>query len=94
MSVLNCPVCRGAMKETTKNNVSIDICTQCRGVWLDRGELEKLMDGIMPERNRHDNRQSYIDHDDDDDDYRYRERSHGHGHKKRSKLSTFMEIFD
>ena len=91
MSVLTCPVCRGAMKETTKNNVSIDICTQCRGVWLDRGELEKLMDGIMPERHRHDSRSASIDHDDDDDDRGY---GRSHGHKKRSKLSTFMEIFD
>lgn len=42
MSVLTCPVCQGGMREVNKNGVLIDTCTQCRGVWLDRGELEKL----------------------------------------------------
>lgn len=36
------PVCQGTMKEVSKGGVLIDTCTQCRGVWLDRGELEKL----------------------------------------------------
>jgi Zn-finger nucleic acid-binding protein len=51
MSVLNCPVCQGAMREINKNGILIDTCTQCRGVWLDRGELEKLssMVGAPPE---------------------------------------------
>ena len=42
MSVLTCPVCQGAMREVNKEGILIDVCTQCRGVWLDRGELEKL----------------------------------------------------
>lgn len=42
MSHLTCPVCRGQMREIDKLGVHIDTCTQCRGVWLDRGELEKL----------------------------------------------------
>lgn len=50
MSVLSCPVCQGAMREVNKGGVLIDTCTQCRGVWLDRGELEKLsaMVGEVP----------------------------------------------
>jgi uncharacterized protein len=31
------------MREVNKGGVLIDTCTQCRGVWLDRGELEKLI---------------------------------------------------
>jgi len=42
MSVLTCPVCQGAMREVSKDGILIDVCSQCRGVWLDRGELEKL----------------------------------------------------
>lgn len=42
MSALSCAVCQGAMKEVSRNGVLIDTCTQCRGVWLDRGALEKL----------------------------------------------------
>lgn len=47
MSVLTCPVCKGSMREMNKQGVLIDVCTQCRGVWLDRGELEKLA-GMLP----------------------------------------------
>lgn len=42
MHVLVCPVCKGSMQEINKSGVAIDVCTVCRGVWLDRGELEKL----------------------------------------------------
>ncbi|HRD77063.1 MAG TPA: zf-TFIIB domain-containing protein [Hyphomicrobiaceae bacterium] len=84
MSVLNCPVCQGAMREITRNGVLIDTCTQCRGVWLDRGELEKLasivtepeprsfLSGAMPARPRDDRpverRDEHRGHWRDDDD--------------------------
>jgi Zn-finger nucleic acid-binding protein len=48
MSVLTCPVCQGQMREMNKDGVLIDVCTQCRGVWLDRGELEKLAAFMQP----------------------------------------------
>lgn len=44
MIALNCPVCRAPFKETVKDSVLIDVCTECRGIWLDRGELETLLD--------------------------------------------------
>lgn len=44
MTVIDCPVCHAAFKEVVNEGVLIDICTECRGIWLDRGELEKLMD--------------------------------------------------
>ena len=31
------------MQEISRNGVHVDVCTSCRGVWLDRGELEKLL---------------------------------------------------
>ncbi|CAM4415701.1 TFIIB-type zinc ribbon-containing protein [Paenibacillus tarimensis] len=44
---MNCPVCDGIrMREVEKDGVMIDICPQCKGVWLDRGELDKLMGGV------------------------------------------------
>lgn len=43
MSALKCPVCEGAFREVLREGILIDVCTQCRGVWLDRGELEKLL---------------------------------------------------
>jgi uncharacterized protein len=34
------------MREVERNGVHIDVCTKCKGVWLDRGELEKMLSGM------------------------------------------------
>jgi len=48
---MNCPVCEGTrMREVEKNGILIDICPTCKGVWLDRGELEKLMQDVREVR--------------------------------------------
>ena len=41
---LTCPKCQGAMRSYERNGIQIDQCTECRGVFLDRGELEQLID--------------------------------------------------
>jgi hypothetical protein len=38
------------MREVEKNGIMIDICPSCKGVWLDRGELEKLMSDVREVR--------------------------------------------
>lgn len=38
-----CPVCKQQLMNTKRLGVEIDHCPQCRGVWLDRGELEKII---------------------------------------------------
>ncbi len=43
---MNCPVCGDRMREIQKYSVELDICPGCRGVWLDRGELEKIIDMV------------------------------------------------
>lgn len=43
MPLLMCPNCDAAMQAVRRASVEFDMCPQCRGVWLDRGELEKLM---------------------------------------------------
>lgn len=40
---LSCPVCRIELKQSNRHGVEIDTCPRCRGVWLDRGELDKIM---------------------------------------------------
>lgn len=93
---MQCPKCQIMMREREKGDVIIDICPQCRGVWLDAGELEKLSE----------REQRYYDDDDDDDrDRRDRgagldregERARYEGHsrpqKKRGFLSNLMEGF-
>ncbi len=40
---MQCPVCDERLREVERSGVMIDICPGCKGVWLDRGELEKLL---------------------------------------------------
>lgn len=44
MSGLTCPKCQGDMRSYERNGVTIDQCSSCRGIFLDRGELERLID--------------------------------------------------
>ncbi|MBT9447720.1 MAG: zf-TFIIB domain-containing protein [Hyphomonadaceae bacterium] len=46
MPLLTCPNDNAPMQPVRREGVEIDICTQCRGVWLDRGELEKLLSHV------------------------------------------------
>jgi uncharacterized protein len=41
---LTCPSCRVALVMSERSGVEIDYCPQCRGVWLDRGELDKIIE--------------------------------------------------
>ena len=43
-TTLICPKCGAAMRSYERNGVTIDQCTECRGIFLDRGELERLID--------------------------------------------------
>ena len=85
---MNCPSCQTVMREREQVNVIIDICPNCRGVFLDAGELEKL-----GERER----RYYDDDDDDDDDDRRRSSSSSEysgsrpPQKKKSVLSSMFE---
>ena len=47
MSVLTCPKCHGDMRQYERSGVHVDQCTECRGVFLDRGELEGLVDAEL-----------------------------------------------
>jgi uncharacterized protein len=44
MSELVCPKCESPMRSYERSGITIDQCTGCRGVFLDRGELERLVD--------------------------------------------------
>ncbi len=44
MPLLMCPNDSTAMQTLERSGVRFDMCPECRGVWLDRGELEKLME--------------------------------------------------
>jgi len=83
---MNCPTCTDtSLVMADRQGVEIDYCPKCRGVWLDRGELDKIIERStqpMPSTRRDDD-----DWDDDDDKYKY-------GKKKSKTKSFFGEIFD
>ncbi|HEX8628159.1 MAG TPA: zf-TFIIB domain-containing protein [Catenuloplanes sp.] len=41
---MTCPKCHGEMRQYERSGVTVDQCGECRGIFLDRGELEKLFD--------------------------------------------------
>ena len=41
---MQCPVCDVPLKLSERQGIEIDYCPQCRGVWLDRGELDKIIE--------------------------------------------------
>jgi Zn-finger nucleic acid-binding protein len=48
---MRCPVCEDSkMREVDRDGILIDICPTCKGVWLDRGELDKLVSGVREAR--------------------------------------------
>ncbi len=102
---LVCPKCQGHMRTYERSGVTVDQCSDCRGIFLDRGELERLVDAEQGwqrshaaprehefERDRDRGRSIPIpfgERYDDDDRRRYSEGSH-----KRRKKSFFDELFD
>nr|WP_113922336.1 zf-TFIIB domain-containing protein [Cognataquiflexum aquatile] len=82
---MKCPNCNVALVMTDRSGVEIDYCPECRGVWLDRGELDKIIERssqpvvavrqvISPEK------QYYTK----DQDYRYK--------KKKSFMSDLFDF--
>ncbi len=74
---------------TDRNGVEIDYCPTCRGVWLDRGELDKVIErAAAPAATRRER------DDDDDDDRRGRERHREYSSKPKKKSSFLGDLFD
>ncbi len=92
---MNCPRCHGAaLDERERDGVVVDVCRICRGVWLDRGELEKLvaratreLDELTPRTHDTPPRGARY-RDGDDDDYRRDPR------RKRRWFESLGDIFD
>lgn len=88
---MNCPRCENStLDERDRDGVTIDVCRTCRGVWLDRGELEKLIARTTAEFAEYEPRPRGIPepgrHRDDDD--------HRTGRRKKGWLESLGDIFD
>jgi Zn-finger nucleic acid-binding protein len=51
---MNCPSCKTvSLSMSERNGIEIDFCPECRGVWLDRGELDKIIEKTAATMNVH-----------------------------------------
>lgn len=91
-----CPVCQVALVMSDRQGVEIDYCPQCRGVWLDRGELDKIIERSAndappaPSRGTQPQHSGYQQQTYSADSHGF---GHGYGNKKRKK-SFLEELFD
>lgn len=72
---MKCPNCNVNLVMTDRSGVEIDYCPDCRGVWLDRGELDKIIDraaqNIKPVQNDSFGEKQFYPKD---NDYRYKKK--------------------
>lgn len=97
---MNCPICNQGLLMTEKQGIEIDYCPQCRGVWLDRGELDKIIERSTSEMPQRPSRESvygrqgkhYGGGEHDKGHYKDHGKDHHNGHYK--KRSFLTDLFD
>ena len=110
MPLLLSPISGEPMRQVIREGIEIDVCPTTGGIWLDKGELEKLIALLMNtaseniktsgDSSRDNSSQKQFrdrEHDDDDDDdFRSRNDIHrdGKNRKKQGGLARMMDIFD
>jgi len=84
---MNCPTCSVVLQMTERQGVEIDYCPKCRGVWLDRGELDGIIERAVSER-----RSGELE-DRKNENQGHHEEKHQYGlhHKKRGFLGNLFD---
>ena len=97
---MKCPLCvQPDLVMTDRQGVEIDYCPQCRGVWLDRGELDKIIDRSesalsQPQSVAQPPRDQDRDHQKFQSEHRHSD-EHYYGGKHRKKRGGLLgELFD
>ena len=93
---MNCPIDNTQLLLSERQGIEIDYCPQCRGVWLDRGELDKLIEKANVQQPTQDVNRSFqgnttngqrYDRDDDEDNYQ-----RGGTQKRKSMLGDLFDF--
>lgn len=85
---MKCPNCNETLLMSDKNGIEIDYCPNCRGVWLDRGELDKIIERSADHYSKKENYQK------DYDRYRSGDQAH-HSRPHHKKKESFLgDLFD
>lgn len=97
---MECPVCKTELNLAERSGVEIDYCPKCRGIWLDRGELDKIIDKSAAYYGDQEVRRVDRSYDKDrysDDDYKrkpgYDDDYYKYNKHKRKK-NFFEDLFD
>jgi Zn-finger nucleic acid-binding protein len=95
---MKCPVCTNVdLLMSERQGIEIDYCPTCRGVWLDRGELDKIIEREQGSTTRSQNeppRQAPQPREEHREHHEDRGHGEGHGYGKHKKKSFFGELFD
>jgi Zn-finger nucleic acid-binding protein len=95
---MDCPVCKSVkLVISERQGIEIDYCPDCRGVWLDRGELDKMIERaaaapvsqVVPQQSA----PQYANHQQSQPQH-YQQSSHGHYQKKKKREGFLADIFD
>jgi uncharacterized protein len=90
---MKCPVCPDStLSMSNREGIEIDYCPTCRGVWLDRGELDKIIERSAAVEAPAPT-QAYRDRDDRDDRYRD-DRHRDPAYHKRKRKGLLGDLFD
>lgn len=93
---MDCPVCKSVnLVMSERQGIEIDYCPQCRGVWLDRGELDKIIDRSLsnsPAQKVENVQPAYPDQAVRPDDYHGS--PHGGHYKKKKREGFLSDLFD
>lgn len=87
---LLCPICQIGLVMSERQNIEIDYCPTCRGIWLDRGELDKIIERSRAEQVPSPPREVPADGRGYRDGHRNIS-DHGRGHRRKSWM---QELFD
>ena len=90
---MNCPICNIPLTMAERQGVEIDYCSKCRGVWLDRGELDKIIERATAEMSSRSVPAEREEHHDQYYDKHHDKHYDDHGHHKRKK-GFLQELFD
>jgi Zn-finger nucleic acid-binding protein len=89
-----CPVCQVSLVMSERQGVEIDYCPQCRGVWLERGELDKILERSAQDASSAPVQPPSFSKPQYDQGYA---QPYGHGHQhgqSKRKKSFLQELFD
>jgi Zn-finger nucleic acid-binding protein len=97
MSELVCPKCESPMRTYERSGVTVDQCSGCRGVFLDRGELERLVDAegsFYEERGSSREEPVREERVREERDFRREHGGYDKPHKRRKKESFLSDFLD